>query len=90
MSTSSPTDGGPPGPLLPLAIAHTGERVVCMDVRGGPGLRRHMADLGILPGAAMTVVCGGGCPGPVVVRLQESAKLMIGRGMAHKILVRPA
>ena len=76
------------GPAMPLAMAHTGDTVECVEVRGGSGLRRHMADLKVLPGVRMLVVSGGNAPGPVIIKPGES-KLMIGRGMAHRIMVRP-
>jgi Fe2+ transport system protein FeoA len=36
----------------------------------------------------MQVVSGGGQPGPVIINVR-GAKLMLGRGMAHRIMVRP-
>ena len=69
-------------------MINTGEHVVCVDVAGGGGVRRHLADMGVLPGVHMTVVSGGNAPGPVVVSLR-GGKIMLGRGMSHRILVRP-
>ena len=84
----SPAERGQGVTAMPLAMAATGETVECVEVEGGAGLRRHMADLRIMPGTRMLVVSGGNAPGPVVVKVGEG-KLMIGRGMAHKILVHP-
>lgn len=77
-----------PGAAMPLSIAKSGEQVVCVRVEGGPGLERHMAAMGILAGAEMTVVSGGGSPGPIVVKVRTT-KYMLGRGMAHRVFVRP-
>lgn len=84
----SPAECRPRGAAMPLAMAATGETVECVEVAGGAGMRRHMADLRIMPGTRMLVVSGGNAPGPVVVKVGDG-KLMIGRGMAHKVLVRP-
>lgn len=84
----SPSERGARGAAMPLAMAATGETVECVEVAGGTGLRRHMADLRILPGTRMLVVSGGNAPGPVIIKVGDG-KLMIGRGMAHKVFVRP-
>jgi len=84
---SSPSGDGAAG--MPLSMSRSGEHVECLHVTGGEGLSRHLAAMGILPGARMTVVSGGGTPGPVVLKV-GATKYMIGRGMAHRVLVRPA
>lgn len=73
---------------MPLGMAGNGEEVTCVELTGGVGARRHMADLGIIPGTRMRVISGGREPGPVIVNVRGT-KLMLGRGMAHSILVRP-
>lgn len=73
---------------MPLSMARSGEDVLCVRVEGGAGLERHMAAMGILPGAEMKIVSGGGSPGPVVVKV-KATKYLIGRGMAQRVLVRP-
>lgn len=73
---------------MPLSMSRSQEDVECVQVTGGEGLSRHLAAMGILPGARMTVVSGGAAPGPVVVKV-GGTKYMIGRGMAHHVLVRP-
>jgi ferrous iron transport protein A len=73
---------------MPLCRAGNGEEVTCVELSGGQGVRRHMADLGIIPGTRMRVISGGHEPGPVIISVR-GAKLMLGKGMAHSILVRP-
>jgi len=77
------------GASLTLATARPGQDLICTDIGGGRGMRRRLADMGILPGRHLTVISGGGQPGPIVVRIGDS-KLMIGRGMAQRVAVRPA
>jgi len=76
------------GHCMPLGMAQTGEEVTCIELAGGQGVRRHLVDLGITPGTRLRVVSGGAEPGPVIVNVR-GAKLMMGKGLAHNILVRP-
>ncbi|MCJ7543440.1 MAG: ferrous iron transport protein A, partial [Phycisphaerae bacterium] len=50
---------GDPGPgaqpLMPLAMARPGETVELVDVRGGLGLQRRLAEMGLGPGSRFTV-----------------------------------
>ena len=75
------------GPALPLCMVGTGMTVVYVGGARG-GIVRRLADMGMRPGVEMTVVSGGDSPGPVVVKI-EGSRLMLGRGIAHKIMVRP-
>ncbi len=78
-----------PGMCFPLAMTREGEQVVCVELLGGPGLRKHLADMGVTPGTRIAVLSGGSRPGPVVAKIRGS-KVMLGRRMALKIMVRPA
>ena len=71
--------------LIPLTAARVGQRVRVSQVYGGHGLRGRLCAMGLTPGTPVEVVCDGG--GPVVLDVLGS-RLMIGRGMAAKILVR--
>jgi len=77
------------GPVLRLDMMGAGESGEVVDVRGGPGMVRRLAEMGLVPGARLSVVVGAGGPGPVMVRL-GGGKLGLGRGMARRVLVRPA
>ena len=71
--------------LLPLFMLSEGEtaRVVCIN--GGYGVRKRLADIGIIPGKTIRIAHGTG-HGPRVVMVDET-KVMVGWGMLHKILV---
>ncbi len=81
-----PTTAGPPA--QPLRLAHAGESLVIADIRGGPGLRQHLADMSLGMGAKLIIETGGR-NGPMVVRA-HGARLVLGRGMVERIYVRPA
>jgi Fe2+ transport system protein FeoA len=72
---------------MPLSMASPGEEVRLVGVRGGWGIRRRLADMGLTLGEKVWVVQTGPS-GPLVVAVRDS-RLALGRGMAHKIMVEP-
>jgi ferrous iron transport protein A len=69
-----------------LSTVATGEKVRLVRVDAGRGLNCRLAAMGFVPSAAITVVSNGH-PGPFVVIVKD-VKMMLGRGVAHKILVK--
>jgi Fe2+ transport system protein FeoA len=78
------SDRGPEASAFPLAMAEKGRNVRVRRILGGPGVQRRLLGMGLAPGMEIQVVANNG--GPLVIRLLES-RFMIGRGMAHHILV---
>lgn len=74
--------------MMPLTLVSDGEEVRLVAVRGGQHIRRRLADLGLNLDMKMRVLNGNG-QGPLILAVRDS-RLAIGRGMAHKIMVRPA
>jgi Fe2+ transport system protein FeoA len=72
---------------MPLSMASPGEEVRLVGVRGGWGIRRRLADMGLTPGETVRVVQAGSS-GPLLVAVRDF-RLALGRGMAHKIMVEP-
>jgi ferrous iron transport protein A len=66
-------------------MLNTGERGVVHRIEGGSGVRKKLAGLGIIPGKSIGIAHGRG-HGPRVVIVDET-KVMLGRGLLHKILV---
>ena len=62
-----------------------GETVKVVKIDAGRGLNSRLAAMGLVPNTQITVVSNGH-PGPFVLSVKES-KVMLGRGMAHKIMV---
>ena len=71
--------------LRPLSTLRVGEQGVVRRIEGGLGVRKKLADLGIIPGKTIDIVHGRG-QGPRVVIVDET-RVMLGRGLLHKILV---
>jgi ferrous iron transport protein A len=69
----------------PLSTTKAGETVKLASIEAGRGLNSRLASMGLLPGVELKVISNGH-PGPFVISVKNS-KMMLGRGMAHKIMV---
>lgn len=72
--------------MVPLSEVSGGGRVQLVAVRGGRGLNARLAAMGLVPGAEIEVIRSS-MRGPVVVAVKQS-RLVLGRGMAHKVMVK--
>ena len=70
---------------MPLTLDQEGMRATLRSIDGGRQLRGRLAALGMLPGAELEVIQNSG-QGPFVVAVRGS-RIVIGRGMAARILV---
>jgi len=68
-----------------LSMVDQGKEVTLARINGGRGMRSKLYSMGLVPGAAFTVLSRNGT-GPVMLRVKDS-RLAIGRGMAQKIVV---
>ena len=69
----------------PLSKVRAGETVKLVGIEAGRGLNSRLASMGLVPNVKITVV-NNSQPGPFVISVKNS-KMMLGRGMAHKIMV---
>jgi Fe2+ transport system protein FeoA len=72
--------------VWPLSVVKTGDKVLLVRVDAGRGLNNRLASLGFVPDVEISVVSNGH-PGPFVVIIKD-VKMALGRGVAHKILVK--
>jgi Fe2+ transport system protein FeoA len=70
----------------PLSVVKTGETVRLVRVDAGRGLNSRLASMGLVANSEIKVVSNGH-PGPLVIVVKD-VKVMLGRGMAHKIMVK--
>ena len=68
-----------------LMSVKAGARARVQAVDGGHQLGRRLASMGIYPGAEIKVVRGGG---PVIVEVRGT-RVVVGRGMASRVMVNP-
>ncbi|MFQ6065876.1 MAG: ferrous iron transport protein A [bacterium] len=72
------------GTLLDLPV---GVKAEVTHLRGGFGLQRHLASLGIMPGKTVQKITTQPMGGPIMLEV-EGARIAIGRGMAGRVVVR--
>jgi Fe2+ transport system protein FeoA len=72
--------------IRPLSMVGAGETVKVVKVNAGRGLNSRLAAMGLVANTEITVVSNSHT-GPFVVTVKQS-KVMLGRGMAHKIMVK--
>ena len=71
--------------MMPLTLADPGEENIIKKIGGSPDVKKHLEDLGFVPGGFVTLVTAGG-GGNVIVNVKES-RIAISREMAMKIMV---
>ncbi|MDD5063232.1 MAG: FeoA family protein [Phycisphaerae bacterium] len=71
--------------VKPLSSVKSGEKVKLAYIDAGRGLNSRLASMGLVPNVEITVI-GGGHPGPFVISV-KGCKVMLGRGVARKIMV---
>ena len=71
--------------VKPLSTVQSGETVKIARVEAGRDLNSRLASMGLNPNVEITVVKNGH-PGPFVISVKGS-RMMLGRGMADKIMV---
>ncbi len=69
----------------PLSTVKAGETVKLAGIKAGRGLNSRLASMGLVPDVEITVVRNRH-PGPFVISVKDS-KMILGRGIAHKIMV---
>ena len=68
-----------------LSNVKAGETVRLVRINTGGGLKSRLTAMGLVRDVEITVV-NNSHPGPFVISVKNS-KMMLGRGIAHKILV---
>jgi len=72
--------------VRPLSMVRTGESARLVRVNAGRGLNSRLASMGFVSDVEIRVVSNGH-PGPFVVIIKD-VKMVLGRGVAQKIMVR--
>jgi ferrous iron transport protein A len=73
--------------LIPLTEARPGQRVRVSKVDCGRSLRTQLFAMGLRPGTRVEVVSVSG--GPVILNVM-GGRLMLGRAMADRVLIKEA
>ena len=70
--------------MMPLRMQREGDTAVIQRVGGKEEVRRHLENMGFVPGAEITVISING--GNVIVNVKET-RVAISKEMANKIMV---
>jgi Fe2+ transport system protein FeoA len=74
-------------PLVALTQVHAGDRIRVAAVDAGRGVRARLCAMGLTQGMAADVISVGA--GPVILSVMGT-RLVLGHGMASKVLVKHA
>ncbi len=70
--------------MIPLALAGIGEESIIQRIGGTPEVKKHLENLGFVPGGRVTIINMLG--GNVIVNVKES-RVAVSEEMARKIMV---
>lgn len=70
--------------MMPLTMARAGEAASIVRVGGKAEVKRHLENLGFVPGTPLTIVSVN--DGNVIVNVKE-ARVAISKEMANKIMI---
>ena len=70
--------------MMPLMLAKLGEENMVVRVGGKPEVRKHLENLGFVPGSAVRIVSE--LSGNLIVSFKET-RVAISREMAQKIMI---
>lgn len=73
------------GDSMLLSMAIEGQNVILRDINWGYKLRKRLQDMGLTPGVEVNIVSSNS-RGAFIIKLRGT-KLVIGRGIAQKLLV---
>jgi ferrous iron transport protein A len=72
---------------MSVADLKKGEQAVFLGMHGGWGMRRRLEAMGVYPGVILTKISDHLFGGPVIIRIGRM-QLAVGKGMAHRIMVK--
>lgn len=70
--------------MMPLSLAAAGEENTVQRIGGTQEVKKHLSDLGFVPGSTVTIVAQTG--GNLIVNIKE-ARIAISCEMAQKIMI---
>ena len=70
--------------MMPLTLATVGEANIIKRIGGSPDVKKHLENLGFVPGGTVTIINTIG--GNLIVNVKE-ARIAISREMAARIFI---
>jgi DtxR family Mn-dependent transcriptional regulator len=73
--------------LIPLTLLQKDHNGIIVSINAGMRATRRLTSLGLIPGTKISKISSAPFQGPVQLKVRET-RLVVGRGLAEKILVR--
>ncbi len=91
LSDSFPTRGRGhiSGSGVTLRACRAGQKVKITRTRGGRRLQRKLGELELTPGSEVSIIQNE-FPGPLIISINDGKRLVLGKGMAMHIMVKPS
>lgn len=70
--------------MMPLTLANIGKEHTIKRIGGRAEIKKHLENLGFIPGGSVTVITAIG--GNIIVNVKE-ARIAVSREMAQKIMI---
>jgi ferrous iron transport protein A len=77
------------GSGLTLRACRVGQKVIITRTRGGKRFQRKLEELELIPGSEVSIIQNE-FPGPLIISINDGKRLVIGKGMAMHIMVKPS
>ena len=77
------------GSDLRLGNCGSGEKVVITSTRGGKRFHKRFEKLGLKPGSEVSIIQNE-FPGPLIISNNDGKRLVLGKGMALHVMVKPS
>jgi ferrous iron transport protein A len=71
---------------MTLDQVYENRKAKVIDIKGGPGIRQRLSQMGIHPGDDVTMLRYGALRGPILIEVHGS-QVALGRGIASRIIV---
>jgi Fe2+ transport system protein FeoA len=75
--------------VIPLVKCRVGQEVEIVQTRGGRGFVNRIRGMNLEPGTILQIIQND-FPGPLIISISGGDRLVIGKGMARHILVKPS
>lgn len=91
LSDSFPVRGRGPvsGSGLTLGVCQAGQIVEITRTRGGRRFQKKLKELELIPGSKVSILQNE-FPGPLTISINDGKRLVLGKGMAMHIMVKPS
>ena len=70
--------------MIPLIFIEEGQQTIIKKIGGNPEIKKHLEDMGFVPGTSVTLISKNN--GNIIVNVKET-RVAISKEMAQKIMI---